>query len=58
MTYTKLTPYRGYTNCACRDCFETAFDGGLCHDCVEAGCERAAGECSRPDAYGVDAAAE
>jgi hypothetical protein len=29
---------------------ETAFDGGLCHDCDEAGCVRASAECARADA--------
>lgn len=54
-TYKKFTQPRGYSDCACRDCFDTAFDGGLCHGCDEAGCERDAGECARPDAYGTEA---
>jgi hypothetical protein len=29
----------GYCDCACRDCFEIAMDGGLCSECEEAGCE-------------------
>jgi hypothetical protein len=44
----------GYTDCACRDCFDVAFDGGLCSDCEKAGCEaHAETECCRDDAYGV-----
>lgn len=55
----------GYTDCACRDCFDVAMDGGLCRLCEDAGCihandaETAAGhphylECQRDDAYGVE----
>lgn len=48
----------GYTECACRDCFEIAVSRNVnnpdfCHECEEAGCERDA-ECARPDAYGVE----
>ena len=46
----------GYHPCTCRDCFEIAIgplDGGLCWECVEAGCEAGAeGECRAPGAYG------
>ena len=36
----------GYTDCACRDCFETSMDGKLCHSCEEAGCDAdGSGEC-------------
>ena len=28
-----------YTHCPCRDCFEIAMDGDLCHECEEAGCD-------------------
>lgn len=48
--YTKIT---GYTDCACRDCFDIAMDGGLCNDCADAGCEHDA-ECARDDAYGTN----
>lgn len=50
----------GYSQCACRDCFETAFDGGLCAECEEHGCHAYAddcagheGECQRPEAYDI-----
>ncbi len=46
----------GYTNCACRDCFEIAIsdDVGspeMCVQCEEAGCT-GEGECSSPSAFG------
>ncbi len=57
----------GYTDCACRDCFEIAIgEAGeaMCHGCVDAGCyadgdETTKGhpgyaECQREDAYGMD----
>jgi hypothetical protein len=48
----------GYTDCACRDCFEVAIGKpgvALCHGCEEAGCEACKEtECSRPGAYGCD----
>lgn len=49
----KFTRVTGYTDCACRDCFDVAM-GGFCNDCQEAGCEHDA-ECARADAYGADA---
>lgn len=55
----------GYTDCACRDCFEIVVSDDtdtpdLCSDCEEHGCEPYRGpgrvshgwECKRPDAYG------
>lgn len=48
----------GYTDCACRDCFDVAISDsddalGLCGDCAEAGCdETGQSECMRDDAYG------
>ena len=48
----------GYTHCACRDCFDVAMDGGLCHECEEAGCDADGdSECCREDAYGCDCGA-
>jgi hypothetical protein len=56
----------GYTNCGCRDCFETVISDDmarpdLCVDCLDAGCEKycaACGtgdrECSNPNAYDSD----
>ncbi len=49
----------GYTNCACRDCFDVTVSSDLaepelCSLCDEAGCEPADGECARPDACGAD----
>lgn len=52
----------GYTDCACRDCFDVAISSdieacrpGLCGDCEDAGCDpHGAGECCRDDAYGVE----
>lgn len=46
----------GYTDCACRDCFDIAVSDDiekpdLCTLCKEAGCEPNDGECKRPDAY-------
>jgi hypothetical protein len=58
-----MTMTTGYTNCACRDCFEIAIgDAGkaFCHGCVEAGCPDYQGqpgmsqECQRDDAYDVE----
>lgn len=45
----------GYTDCACRDCFEIAISGDttkpeMCHDCKDAGCEPGA-ECQAEGAY-------
>jgi len=54
----------GYTDCACRDCFDVAVSGdmaspNLCQDCAEAGCSGAGdAECSRADAYDVDSTCE
>jgi hypothetical protein len=45
----------GYTNCACRDCFETAISDddspALCWECEEAGCDADGGSecCCAPD---------
>lgn len=49
----------GYCDCQCRDCFDIAIcdvDGkpAMCGDCKKAECEPDS-ECSRDDAYGVDA---
>lgn len=47
----------GYTDCACRDCFDTAIGTpgkAMCWACEEAGCEANDGECQRSDAYGVE----
>jgi ribosomal protein S27E len=54
----------GYTNCACRDCFDTTVSSDaskpeLCSECADAGCEPTPfGEpmtnrylCQRDDAY-------
>lgn len=55
----------GYTDCACRDCFEIAISGdreedqngkvikcALCWECEQAGCSQEGDEdCQRPDAY-------
>ncbi len=48
----------GYTECGCRDCFDTALSADmrrpeLCSECAEAGCEIGEGECRRGDAYDV-----
>ena len=48
----------GYTDCACRDCFDVTVSSDvsnpeMCHDCEDAGCAPDS-ECQRPDAYGVD----
>ena len=48
----------GYTDCACRDCFEIAIsedenEPAFCLECEEAGCEHDE-ECKREDAYGID----
>ncbi len=46
----------GYTDCACRDCFDVAISSdarlGMCLLCKQAGCDTG-GECQRDDAYGV-----
>lgn len=47
----------GYTDCACRDCFDIAIGTAgeaMCWACEEAGCEANNGECRRADAYGVE----
>jgi hypothetical protein len=46
----------GYTDCACRDCFEIAIAGAdneraLCNACGDAGCSPDDGECEAPHAY-------
>ena len=48
----------GYTECACRDCFEIAISSDvtrpeMCSDCDEAGCD-GDGECDAPGAYGEE----
>jgi hypothetical protein len=46
----------GYTDCACRDCFEIAIGEpgeAFCHACEEAGCE-GDGECDAEGAYSCD----
>jgi hypothetical protein len=49
----------GYTDCACRDCFDIAVSDDmakpdLCNLCEDAGCdETGQSECARDDAYGV-----
>lgn len=45
----------GYTDCACRDCFEIAIGnnepgGAYCWACAESGCERDS-ECQAPHTY-------
>lgn len=50
----------GYTHCGCRDCFEIVVDGGLCDECLDAGCSDTASdefpcECQALGAYGQDA---
>jgi hypothetical protein len=48
----------GYTDCACRGCFDIAISSDmrvpeLCGDCENAGCDRSGdSECCRDDAYG------
>lgn len=48
----------GYSDCACRDCFDIAISDDiaqpdLCGDCEEAGCDAEGEEdCQRADAYG------
>lgn len=48
----------GYTDCACRDCFEIAIGKrgrALCSDCEESGCSTAGdSECSAEGAYGFE----
>ncbi len=52
----------GYTDCACRDCFDVAVSDDmnnpdLCLLCAEAGCSRDGDcDCQRDDAYGQDEA--
>jgi hypothetical protein len=46
----------GYTDCACRDCFDIAVSADttkpeLCPLCQNAGCTPNDGECEREDAY-------
>jgi len=47
----------GYTDCACRDCFEIAISDDmahpdLCNECEEAGCDaEGESECEAPGAY-------
>jgi len=45
----------GYTDCACRDCFEIAIGVpgvALCHECEASGCDpEGHHECAAPDAY-------
>ena len=47
----------GYTDCKCRDCFDTTVsntsDPDFCSECENAGCEEGDQQCSRDDAYGV-----
>lgn len=51
-------PESGYTNCACRDCFDIAVSNDTdhperCWECDESGCdETGESECTRVDAYG------
>ncbi len=49
----------GYTNCKCRDCFETAVSDDMaepdfCNDCEDAGCPGGEAECEASGAYGGD----
>ncbi|WP_335986514.1 hypothetical protein [Glycomyces sp. MUSA5-2] len=49
----------GYTDCACRDCFDIAVSADtdypeLCGLCDDAGCDPGYSECYRPDAYDPD----
>ncbi|MDO8631623.1 MAG: hypothetical protein Q7R41_14145, partial [Phycisphaerales bacterium] len=45
----------GYTDCACRDCFDVSMSHALCGECSAAGCDSTGqSDCSRTDAYGVD----
>lgn len=49
-------PTSGYTNCACRDCFDTAIASDtrkptLCSECKAAGCSAGKGECQRSNAH-------
>lgn len=50
----------GYTDCACRDCFDIAISSDtskpeLCNECEDAGCDaEGCSECTRDDAYGAD----
>lgn len=49
----------GYTQCACRDCFDLSISDDvnhpeLCLLCKDAGCTPNDGECERDDAYDFD----
>ena len=50
----------GYTDCACRDCFNVAVSDNtahpeLCADCADTGCSpNGDAECCRSDAYGCE----
>ncbi len=60
MTNTTTGTMSGYTDCACRDCFDVAVSSDtskpdLCWACREAGCDAdGEHECCRDDAYGCD----
>ena len=49
----------GYTDCACRDCFDVAISSdeelpALCWACADAGCNPGGhSDCERHDAYGA-----
>lgn len=50
-------PQSGYTDCACRDCFDAAISSDVtrpepCLGCVESECELGDSECNQPGAYG------
>lgn len=50
--------HSGYTDCACRDCFEIAVSSDMAHPemcdgCVEAGCEPN-GDCLQDSTYGME----
>lgn len=48
----RALPQSGYTDCACRDCFDITIGGSVCHHCEEAGCsDDGEQECYRDDAY-------
>ena len=50
----------GYTDCACRDCFDIAVSSDMAHPdlcgmCADAGCDATGkSDCARDDAYGVE----
>jgi hypothetical protein len=52
-----LSAGSGYSDCACRDCFDIAItsDGSpaFCTECEEAGCEPDQ-DCQQPGAYGAE----